>query len=305
MGIFIQITGLLLLIGGMWFGYWQWILPRNDILTTAGLGLLILVDATMIGGLVRSPFWWTDQPWSFSWDLPPLASRMLGAAGFSFFAVALMALRRPVYRRLRLILILLVIYLAPLVVAILVFHLNRFDFTAPITYGFFAIATPMTVAALWFLFRQPIILPDEGRDSFPASTVVQVWLWVVAFITGLWGLALFVTDKGITPLIWTWPGDLLSSRLIGVMLLTICVGALYAFRTADASRMMLVMILIYSLGLTLAALWNIFFGLPIKPLYTAVFGVIFVVTTVLLITDKQPVRAGGEFDALARDILSR
>jgi hypothetical protein len=103
-------------------------------------------------------------------------------------------------------------------------------------------------------------------------------------------LALFVTDSGPTALIWTWPGDLLSSRLIGVMLLTICVGALYAFRTADTSRMMLVMILVYSLGLTLAALWNIFFGLPIKPLYTAVFGVICVVTTVLFVTDKQPDR---------------
>jgi hypothetical protein len=288
MAIFIQVIGLLLLIGGMWFGYWQWIRPHNAVLTTAGLGLLILVDATMMGGLIGSPFWWTDQLWSFSWDLPPLASRMLGAAGLSFFAVSLMALRRPVYRRLRLILILLVIYLAPLVVVILLFHLNRFDFKAPITYGFFAIAAPMTVAALWYLFRQPVILSDEARDSFPASVVIQFWLWVVAFITGLWGLALFVTDNGPTALIWTWPGDLLSSRLIGVMLLTICVGALYAFRTADASRMMLVMILVYSLGLTLAALWNIFFGLPIKPLYTAIFGVICVVTTVLFVTDKQP-----------------
>jgi len=213
---------------------------------------------------------------------------MLAAAGVSFFAVSLMALRRPVYRRLRLILILLTVYLAPLVIAIVLFHRDRFDFSAPITYGFFAIALPMTIAAIWYLLRQPLIITDEKRDTFPSTTVIQVWLWVVATITALWGLALFITDSGPSALIWAWPGDLLSSRLIGVMLLTITAGSLYSARMADSARMMLVMVVVYSLGLTLAALWNLLFGLPIKTLYTAVFGVIFIVSTVLLMTVKQP-----------------
>ena len=35
----------------------------------------------------------------------------------------------------------------------------------------------------------------------------------------------WVTDSGPVPFVWVWPGDLLTSRLIGVMLLTIAVGA--------------------------------------------------------------------------------
>jgi hypothetical protein len=213
---------------------------------------------------------------------------MLAAAGWSFFAVALLALRRPTYRRQRLILLLLFVYLAPLTLLILIYHLDRFDFSAPITYGFFAIVTPMVVASTWFLLRQPQVLPDDERDAIPANLVIQVWLPVVAAITGVWGLALLVTDSGPTPLIWAWPGDLLSSRLIAVMLLTITCGALYSLRYADTARLMLVMIVVYSLGITLASLWNLFFGLPIKILYTAVFSVLCLVTTVMLLTDRQP-----------------
>jgi hypothetical protein len=213
---------------------------------------------------------------------------MLAAAGWSFFAVSLMALQRPTYRRLRLILLLLFVYLAPLGIIIIVFHLDYFDFSAPITYAFFAIAIPMTTAAAWYLVRQPQIIPDEERDTAPANVVIQVWLLIVATITALWGLALFVTDSGPTRLIWAWPGDLLSSRLIGVMLVTITFGALYSFRKADIARLMLVMITVYSLGLTIAALWNILFAQPIQPLYTAVFSVILLVTAILLRMDRQP-----------------
>jgi hypothetical protein len=76
--------------------------------------------------------------------------------------------------------------------------------------------------------------------------------------------------------------------LIGVMLLTIAFGALYSFRYADTARLMLVMIVVYTLGITVAALWNMLFGLPIKTLYTAVFSVLFLVTFILLLTDRQP-----------------
>lgn len=288
MGIFVQVIGLVLLIAGIWFGYRQWIRPHQATTTLPGQGLLILLVLTLMGGFIGSPFWWLDQPWSFSWDLPPLASRMLGAAGWSFFAVTLLALRRPSYQRVRLILILLFIYLAPLVIVILRYHLNRFDLNAPITYAFFAIVGIMTAAAAGYLVYQPRIIPQEERDTFPAPMVIKVWLWVVAFITAIWGLALFATDEGPSNLIWAWPGDLLSSRLIAVMLFTIAVGVVYGFRYAETARMMTVMILVYSLGLTVAALWNIFFGLPIKPLYTAVFSVIFIVTAVLFRTDRQP-----------------
>jgi hypothetical protein len=213
---------------------------------------------------------------------------MLGAAGWAFFAITLLALRRPTYRRLRLILLLLFVYLMPLALVIVLFHLDRFDFNAPITYGFFAIAVPMALAATAYLIRQPHIIAEEARDMMPANIVIQVWLPIVATITALWGIALLVTDTGPTPLVWAWSGDLLTSRLIGVMLLTIAFGALYSFRYAETARLMLVMITVYSLGLTVAALWNLFVGLPIKTLYVSVYSVIFLVTAVLLLNDRQP-----------------
>ena len=284
MELLAQLAGLLLLIGSVRFGYLQWVRPHAT--TPASRGLLMLMVATLMGGFIGSPFWWTDQVWSFSWDLPPLASRMLGAAGWAFFVVALLVLRRPTHRRLRLILLLLFIYLVPLTVAILVFHLDRFDFSRPITYAFFAVVVPMDIATIWYLLRQPQIIPDEARDALPATIVVQVWLCIVATITALWGIALFVTDSGPSSTIWAWSGDLLSSRLIGVMLLTIATGALYAFRYADTARIMLTMIEVYSLGLAVAASWNMLYDLPIKPLYTAVFGIILLVTSVLLWSER-------------------
>lgn len=290
MAFFVQILGLILLIGGVWFGYRQWIQPYEATLNAQSRGLLFLVVATLMGGFIGSPFWWMDQPWSFSWDLPPLASRMLASAGWSFFVLALLALQRPAYRRIRLVLITLVVYLAPLALAIVLFHLDRFDPAAPITYAFFAVVVPMTAAAIWYLLRQPRIVPDEPRDSVLASTVIWVWLGVVAAITVVWGMAIFATDHGPSSLVWVWPGDALSSRLIGVMLLTIAAGSAYSMRYADTARLMLAMIIVYSLGLTIATLWNIFFGLPVKTLYTAIFSVIFLVSTVLLLTDKEPAR---------------
>ena len=290
MEFLIQAAGLFLLLGGMWFGYQQWVRPYDATLTLPARGLLILMVATLMGGFIGSPFWWADQEWSFSWDLPPLASRMLGAAGWSFFVVTLLALRRPTYRRLRLILLLLFVYLVPLTIVILLFHLDRFDFRAPITYGFFAIVIPMDIAATAYLLRQPQIIPDATRDTLPSAMVIQVWLLIVATITALWGLALLVTDSGPLRFIWAWSGDLLTSRLIAVMLLTITFGALYAFRYAATARMMLGMIGVYSLGLTVAAVWNSLYDLPIQPLYTAVFGIILIVTSIMLKCDHQPTK---------------
>ena len=287
-----QLLALFLLLAGIGFGIGQWVRPHAATLTPAGRGLLLLVIATLIGGFIGSPFWWADVRESFSWDLPPFASRMLAAAGWSYFAVAWLALRRPSYRRIRLVLLLIFVYLAPLALAILLYHLDRFDFSAPITYGFFAIVIPMVLASAWYLLRQPRILPDNesenAQDNVRSTVVVQVWLLVVAFITGVWAFALLATDRGPVGLIWAWQGDLLSSRLIGVMLLTIALGSVYGFRYAESARLMLVMIGVYSLGVTVAAAWGVLSGMPIRTLYAAVFSVFFLVTAVLLINERQP-----------------
>jgi hypothetical protein len=283
--LLVQFLGLFALLGIVAWGYWRWIRPRD--VGIQGKGMLLLTIVTLVGGLVGSTGWWIDDPRSFSWDLPPLASRMLASAGWAFGVATIAALQRPVPRRMRLVMLMLAVYLAPMLVAVPLFHLDRFDPAAPITYAFFALVLTMSVAALWYLFQQPIIIPDEPADSLRTTPLVGAWLGLVAVITALWSLALFITDNGASDLIWAWPGDLLTSRLIAVMLLTIAVGAVYALRSADVSRVMLGVIAVYGFGVTLANLWNILVNKPVNPSYTAAFGIMFLVSTTLLIAERQ------------------
>jgi len=282
-----QLLALVILIGGAWLGYQRWVKPHADKTDLQGRGRLMLIVLTFMGGLLGSPFWWLDARQSFSWDLPPLASRMLASAGLSFTVGCFLCLGRPTVRRVRLVLLLTAAYLAPLVVAILIFHLDRFDFSAPITYVFFLIAASITVGAIWYLFRQPTVVHDNALDSSPSSGAMKVWMGILALLMTLWGLALFLTDNGPSDLIWAWPGDLLTSRLIGVMLLTIAVGAAYSLRFADASRMMSWVTATYGLGLAVASAWNALGGKPIKVSYLVVFGAVFLVSAVLLMAEKR------------------
>jgi hypothetical protein len=87
-------------------------------------------------------------------------------------------------------------------------------------------------------------------------------------------------------LIWVWPGDLLTSRLIAVMLLTIALGAVYALRYVDVSRVMLGVIAVYGFGVMLANLWNIFANLPLNLSYVAAFGIMFLASATLLIAER-------------------
>jgi hypothetical protein len=283
-GLLVQFLGLFALLGLVAWGYRHWISTRQ--VGIQGKGMLLLCVVTLVGGLLGSTGWWIDDPRSFSWDLPPLASRMLAFAGWAFGVATLAALHRPVPRRTRLVMLMLAVYLAPLLVTAPLFHLDRFDLAAPITYVFFALVLTMTVAALWYLFEQPVIVPNEPADSLAPTALVGGWLGLVAAVTALWGLALFVTDNGPSGLIWVWPGDLLTSRLIAVMLLTIAVGAVYALRYADVSRVMLCVIGVYGFGVMLANLWNILANKPVNPSYVAAFGIMFLVSATLLIAEK-------------------
>jgi len=284
--LFWQAVGAGLLIGGVAWGYRRWVAPHRG-LNAQGKGLVMLIALTFIGGFIGSPFWWLDLIQSFAWDLPPLASRMLAAAGWSFAVVCWIALQRPTTRRAQLVLILLAVYLAPLVSAIFLFHLDRFDYTAPLTYGFFIIAGGITVAALWYLWRQSKTITDDELDLQPSPALVKGWLIALAAVTALWGLALFLTDSGLTDLIWVWPGDLLTSRLIGVMLLAIAAGSAFSLRYADTSRMMLWMSLTYGLGLAIASLWGVLAGSAIMVSYAVVFGLIFVGSIVALMVQRH------------------
>lgn len=268
MDILVQLLGLLLLGGGVFLGYRRWVQARAD--SGAARALLLLLVLTLMGGFIGAFGWWLDDPRTFSWDLPPLASRMLAAAGWAFAAATLMTLQNPRPGRVRLFLLLLAVYLAPLALAIVFGHLDRFDWSAPITYAFFAIVLLMTLPALFFLLRTPAI-PGMADDDVPSDAPVRGFLLGAAALMAVWGGALFVTDSGGSDLIWVWPGDLLTSRLIAVMLLAIAAGAAYSARHADRARVMLVMLVVYGLGVMAANLANLLADRPVKWSYVLAF----------------------------------
>lgn len=285
--LLVQIFALLLLLSAVAAGYWRWIRPRERTLNIHSRGLLLLMVLTMMGGLVGSPYWWMDEVRSFSWDTPPLVSRMLAAAGWSFVVVSLMALRRPSRHRLRLVLLLLFVYLVPLTVAILVFHLDRFDFSDAITYAFFAIVVFMDVAATWYLLRQPTVLPDDAADTAPTNPLTRAWMLGSAALLALWGSALFLTDSGPISVVWAWSGDLLSTRLIGVMLLTVATGLVYSFRHKDVARVMLWTTVAYGFGIAAASFWNVVADKPLPKSYFIVFSVISVTSLAVLVRESN------------------
>lgn len=268
MDTLVQLLGLLLLVGGVFLGYGRWVRPRADSGATAALLLLLVL--TLMGGFIGAFGWWLDDPRTFSWDLPPLASRMLAAAGWAFAAATLITLQNPRPGRVRLFLLMLAVYLAPLTLAIVFSHLDRFDWSAPITFAFFAIVLLMTLPALFFLLRTPAIR-GMADDDTPSNAQVRVFLLSTAAVMALWGGALFLTDSGGSDLIWVWPGDLLTSRLIAVMLLTIAAGAAYSARHADRARVMLVTMVVYGLGVAAANLYQLVADRPVKWSYVLVF----------------------------------
>ncbi|MCB0033089.1 MAG: hypothetical protein KDE51_03630, partial [Anaerolineales bacterium] len=231
--------------------------------------LLLLIILTMMGGFIGSLAWWFDDPASFSWDLPPLASRMLAAAGWSFAVGCWFVLERPTLARLRLLIWMLIIYLVPLTIAILFFHLGRFDWQAPITYAFFVIVLSMIGAAVWQLFYPTGIV--STKNDLPADGLLRVWLWGAAVLTAMWGVALFLTDAGPSALIWVWPGDLLTSRLIAVMLWTIATAAVFSLRSTETVPVTLDVLTVYGVGVVAANLWAF---AAAKPLYVGVFALL-------------------------------
>jgi len=277
-----QLPALAFLAAGLGLGHRRWIRPRRHQLDRRGASLLLLLVLASMAGFVGSPFWWFDVRQSFPWDLPPLASRMLAAAGLSLTVGAVMTLERPTRQRLRLYLILLAAYLVPLAVTVL-FHLDRFDYSAPITYGFFAAVAAVTVPSVVFLRRQPPIVVEEGVARGAVASAERSWFTGCATITGLWGLALLTTDDGPLDAVWVWPGDLLSSRLIAVMLLALAAGSVYSATRVDAVPVMLSVIVAYGAIVPLSSAANVLSGKPAKPAYIVVFAVLALGSVILLL----------------------
>src|SRR3954469_13773980 len=127
------ILGAVLLASSLALGYFVWIRPVESKLDMNTRAVMVLVLLTLAGAFWGVVPWWTDEnEKTFSCDLPPLASRMLGAAAIAFLPAGVFAVTRPTPSKLRLQLVMLVVYLAPLVLAIVALHLDYFDFGRPI-----------------------------------------------------------------------------------------------------------------------------------------------------------------------------
>jgi hypothetical protein len=139
----------------------------------------------------------------------------------------------------------------------------------------------MCSMSTYFLLKTPDLSEDAGvAVSLPA--LLKGWFLAVAVVTALWGLALFATDDGASELVWAWPGDLLSSRLIASMLLTIAATAVYGVLYPRTATMALAVIATYGIAGALANVWQDFLDKPVKEGYVVVLGVMGVVSLVTL-----------------------
>lgn len=284
----VQLVGLMLLLAGVGLSWLVWGMPRSDRLDRAGKLLILTLVIAMVGGFAGAPFWWLDYPPSFPWDLPPLASRMLAAAAVSFGLAGLLVLQRPTTPAIRLYLTMLGVYLTPLVAVILLRHLNRFDWGEPITYAFFLLAGPLALSSLWHLVRRTPGPMAEEADVRP-SEVCRNALLIIAMLSGIWGLAIFIVPAGPISAIWIWPDDALTSRLIATMLLTIAAMCLMARDAARLAMLALAILAVYGAGVALAGAMNAFSVKPLPIAYMAGLGSIAVIALVL----RGKVKANG------------
>jgi hypothetical protein len=287
----IQLAAFILSPLGWAWAYWKWVRPHRA-LGPQTQGLLMLLALTFMGGFWGPFFWWFPQLGVFGWKLPLLASRMLSGAGWAFALVTFAALRSPTPSRVRFALIWIAVYVWPIAVIAPLAHLDRFDFSKAVVIPFFVIVAGLAIASAWFLANQAWRLPARDRETSPAHPVVEGWLGIVAIVMAPWSMALLAIDKGFADAIWVWPGDALTTRLIGVMLLTIAVGAWIARGSADLSRVMLGALAVYGITAVTANLVNAFAARPYKIVYVVVFAALALGSIGLLLTTARAQATG-------------
>ncbi len=272
------LVGGALFLAGLVLAWWRW-WARLPQLSPAARFTLI---ATTVGGLIGAVFWWQDVEVSFAWNLPPLASRMLGAAATAFGITGILALERPSPARAWLHAVMTAIYLAPLAVAIVLLHLDRFDFSAPISWSFFATVVVLSVAAL--------AACRDGRGGPAAARPKGAeagWLNAAGAVLAVWGVALFVAPAAPWPLAFPWPSDPLTSRLIAAMLMAVAAVFLLAARDARLTAQAHLLGAAYGIGVAVAVLVNVARGLPFPALYLAAFAAVGVVSAGFLLVRRR------------------
>ncbi|MBA3447778.1 MAG: hypothetical protein H0T56_09250 [Pseudaminobacter sp.] len=253
----------------------------------SAVGRFVLI-ATAVGGLLGAPFWWLDLPPSFAWDLPPLASRMLAAAALAFGVLGIAVLEHPSGARSRFYYVLILTYLVPLALVAVTLHLDRFDFSRPVTYGFFAVLIVLCIGSALELRRGIAETPQPARSGVAAG-----WMLLVCIVTAAWATSLFLTPTAPYPLVFNWPQDELSSRLIAAMLLTVAVASWMQRNNAGLARPALLFAGVYGLGVVAAGLMNAVGGKPIPLLYVAGFAIIGLTSLALLAATKAGAARGA------------
>lgn len=279
-----------LLLAGTTVGRMVW--KRR--LRLAGIAVLpgLLIISTTIGGFVAAPFWWFDLPASFAWDLPPLESRMLSAASLAFGLTGLLVLRNPGQKICRFYTTLIAVSLVPLTLAAVIFDIERFDFKLPVTYCFFAIAMVLSTGSMSALFP-----PLEGVRAAeavepPMSTLRTGFAFISAAFC-VWGVALFAVPEELSGLWSLWPTDTLTSRLNAAMKLVLAA----AFMMASRDRIQVVPALafssVYGFGVLAACLASLMRGDTAPLAHAALFGILGLMSTGLLVADPSRRRAAA------------
>ncbi len=250
----VQVIGLAVLILGMALG--EGVLQRRMPLAGAARQARALALMAGVGGLVGACAWWQNLSYAFAWALPPVAARFLAVAAVAFGVTALRAAWIGSVGHLRMIAVMLVVYLGPLAGAAVLLHLDRFDPLAPITYGFFAVVVSMVIAATLALLR----LPDGVRG------LTSGMLGLVGLLAGLWGLVLFIWPAGPWPLIWPWPQDPLTTRLIAAMFMTVAAACHFA-ESPGERRTAYILCFIYGVGISLVVTLALWLGKPASLAY--------------------------------------
>lgn len=241
-----------------------------------------VILAAALGGLIAAPAWWQAAPHAFPWALPLLAGRYLAVAGVSFALGFVMILWTGTKPALRLGCWMLLVYLAPLGVAIWGWHLDRFDLGQPVTWIFFALVVILSLGAANGLLRLPF---NERGMSGPIDTAIGA-------VAGLWGVALFAWPAGPVAWLWPWPEDPLTTRLIAAMFLTVAIAG-WASEGRVERRIALWVALAYGMGIAATSALVLVQGDAGPILYLLGWGGLALFATWGLITDRAAGSASG------------
>lgn len=281
----VQWIGLVILVLGIGLG--EVLLQRRMPMSGAARQGRLLALMAGVGGLVGATAWVQNLPFAFAWALPPMAARFLAVAAVAFGLVALRAAWIGSVGHLRLVAMMLLVYLAPLAGAVVLLHLDRFSPTSPVTYAFFTIVVGMVIAALLAMIR----LPFDERGLSAGG------LGLVGAVAGLWGMVLFVWPAGPWPLIWPWPQDPLTTRLIAAMFLTIAAACHFA-EGREERRTAYILCFVYGSGIALVVSLALLTGKPGPWAYLIVWSLVALVAGQGLLRERavSPAHAASHPD---------